>query len=44
MSRKTLTILITILFVLLVWTFFASERGVAGTLEWIGGAISKLFA
>jgi hypothetical protein len=44
MSRKTLTILITILFVLLVWTFFASERGLTGTLELIGGAISKLFA
>jgi|GEM_PF-1735124 hypothetical protein len=44
MSRKTLTILITILFILLVWVFFASERGIAGTLEQIGGWISKLFA
>ena len=44
MSRRTLTILITILFVVLVWTFFASERGVAGVLESIGAAISKLFA
>ena len=43
MSRKTLTILITILFILLAWAFFTSERGVAGTLEWIGGWISKLF-
>jgi hypothetical protein len=44
MSRKTLTILITILFILLVWVFFASERGIAGTLELIGSWISKLFA
>jgi hypothetical protein len=43
MSRRTLTILITILFVLLAWAFFSSERGVAGTLEKIGGWISKLF-
>lgn len=44
MGRRTLTILITILFVLLAWTFFASERGVAGTLEQVGGWISKLWS
>jgi len=44
MSRKTLTILITILFILLAWAFLSSERGVAGTLEQIGGWISKLFS
>ena len=44
MSRKTLTILITVLFILLAWAFFSSEGGVAGTLERIGGWISKLFA
>jgi len=43
MSRRTLTILITILFILLAWAFFSSERGVAGALEQIGGWISKLF-
>jgi len=43
MSRRTLTILITILLIMLAWAFFASERGVAGTLERIGGWISKLF-
>jgi len=43
MSRKTLTVLITILFVLLALTFLSSERGVAGVLEQIGAAISKLF-
>ena len=44
MSRKALTILITILFVLLAWAFFTSERGVAGVLESIGATISKIFA
>ena len=44
MSRRTLTILITILVVLLAWAFFSSERGVAGVLEQIGGVISKLFS
>jgi hypothetical protein len=44
MSRRTLTILITILFILLALTFVSSERGVAGVLESIGAAISKLFA
>lgn len=43
MSRRTLTILITVLFILLAWAFFASERGVAGALETIGGMLSKLF-
>ena len=43
MSRRTLTILITILFVLLAWAFLSSERGVAGVLEYIGGRISKLW-
>jgi hypothetical protein len=43
MSRRTLTILITILLVLLALTFVSSERGVAGVLEWIGAMISKLF-
>jgi len=43
MSRRTLTILITILFVLLAWALFTSERGVAGVLEQIGSVLSKLF-
>jgi hypothetical protein len=43
MSRRTLTILITILFLLLAWAFFSSERGVAGVLEQIGAVISKFF-
>jgi hypothetical protein len=43
MSRKALTILIIVLLILLAWAFFSPERGVAGVLEWIGGAISKLF-
>ena len=43
MSRRTLTILIVVLFILLALTFLSSEGGVAGTLEWIGGWISKLF-
>ena len=43
MSRKTLTVLITLLFVVLAFAVFSSERGVAGVLEKIGGAISKLF-
>ncbi|MEN3326193.1 MAG: hypothetical protein V7638_1000 [Acidobacteriota bacterium] len=44
MSRRTLTILIVILFILLALAFFSSEGGVAGVLERIGGWISKLFA
>jgi hypothetical protein len=43
MSRKTLTVLITVLFVLLALAVFSSERGVAGVLESIGNAISKVF-
>ncbi len=43
MSRRTLTILITILFGLLAWAFFSSERGVTGVLEQIGGVLSKIF-
>jgi len=43
MSRRTLTILIVVLFILLALAFLSSEGGVAGALEWIGGWISKLF-
>ena len=43
MSRRTLTILITLLFILLAWAFFSHERGVQGALEKIGGTLSKLF-
>ena len=43
MSRRTLTILITLLFVLLALAVFSSERGVAGVLEQIGAVISKFF-
>ena len=43
MSRRTLTILIVILFILLALAFFSSEGGVTGVLEQIGGWISKLF-
>ena len=43
MSRRTLTILITLLFALLALVVFTSERGVAGALEKIGSTISKLF-
>jgi len=43
MSRRTLTILITLFFILLALAFFSSERGVAGVLEQIGAYISKLF-
>jgi hypothetical protein len=43
MSRRTLTILITLLFVLLALAIFSSERGVAGVLEAIGDVVSKLF-
>jgi hypothetical protein len=42
-SRRTLTILIAILFILLAWTFFSPDRGLVGVLEWIGAGISKLF-
>ena len=43
MSRRTVTILIVILFALLVWVLFVSERGLTGVLEKIGALISKLF-
>jgi hypothetical protein len=43
MSRKTLTLLITILFVALAAAVFSSERGVSGVLEKIGSAVSSLF-
>ena len=43
MSRRTLTILITLVFVLLALAFFSSERGVQGALESIGRTLSKLF-
>jgi len=43
MSRRTLTVLITLLFVLLALAVFSSERGVAGVLQSIGAMLSKLF-
>jgi hypothetical protein len=43
MSRRILTILIVVLFILLALAFFSSEGGVAGALERIGRWISKLF-
>jgi len=43
MSRRTLTVLITLLFILLALAIFSSERGVAGALESIGAMLSKLF-
>ena len=43
MSRRTLTILITILFIALGLAVLSSERGVSGVMEKIGGYISKLF-
>jgi hypothetical protein len=42
MSRKVLTVVITLLLVVLAVAVFSSERGVAGVLEKIGGAISRL--
>jgi len=42
MSRKLLTLLITVLFVALALAVFSSERGVSGVMERIGGFISKL--
>jgi hypothetical protein len=42
MSRKTLTVLITLLLIVLAFAVFSSERGVTGVLEKIGAAISKL--
>jgi hypothetical protein len=43
MSRRTLTILITILFVALALAIYTSDRGVSGVLEKIGSAISRVF-
>jgi hypothetical protein len=43
MSRKLLTVLITLLFVVLALAVFSSERGVAGVMEKIGSLISRLF-
>jgi hypothetical protein len=43
MSRRTLTVLITILFVALALAVFSSERGVSGVLEKIGSTVSSLF-
>jgi len=43
MSRRTLTILIAVLFILLALALFTSERDVAGVLEQIGSVLSKLF-
>ncbi|HEX6715592.1 MAG TPA: hypothetical protein VF088_00690 [Pyrinomonadaceae bacterium] len=43
MSRRTLTIMITILFIALGLAVLSSERGVSGVMEKIGGYISKLF-
>jgi len=43
MSRRTLTILMVLLFALLVWVLFVSERGLIGVLEEIGALIAKLF-
>jgi len=43
MGRKTLTVLIVILFVALALAVFSSERGVSGVMEKIGGFISGLF-
>jgi hypothetical protein len=43
MSRRMLTVLITLLFVVLALAVFSSERGVAGVMEKIGSFISRLF-
>jgi hypothetical protein len=43
MSRRTLTILITILIVALALAVYSSDRGVSGVMEKIGAAISKVF-
>ena len=43
MSRKTLTVLIVVLFVALALAVLSSERGVSGVMEKIGSYISKLF-
>jgi hypothetical protein len=43
MSRRTLTILITILFLALALAVYTSDRGVSGVMEKIGSAISRAF-
>ena len=43
MSRKTLTILITILIGALALAVYSSDRGVSGVMEKIGAVISKVF-
>ena len=42
MSRRMLTVLITVLLVVLCLAVFSSERGVSGVMEKIGSSISKL--
>jgi hypothetical protein len=42
MSRRTLTILITVLLIALALAVFSSERGVSGVMEKIGSYISRL--
>jgi hypothetical protein len=43
MSRRTLTVLITILFLALALAIYTSDRGVSGVMETIGSAISRVF-
>jgi hypothetical protein len=43
MSRRTLTIFIAVLFILLALALLTSERDVAGVLEYIGSVLSRLF-
>lgn len=42
MSRRTLTVLITLLLIALALAVLSSERGVSGVMEKIGSFISKL--
>jgi len=42
MSRRTLTVLITILLIALALAVLSSERGVSGVMEKIGSFISRL--
>lgn len=43
MSRRMLNILILILFVALIASIWASDRGISGAMESIGNSISRLF-
>lgn len=43
MSRRTLTVLITLLFIALGLAVLSSERGISGVMEKIGSFISRLF-